>query len=362
MFVLRSSMKNSNLLTIILLVVGVFISGIILRELRVVLLPFAIALLLSIIFKPFVLKLKSKRLPMALSLFAVLLFSFFVLFLIGWVVFSSIQTFVGALPGYEARFSMALLDIQSDALAWAERFDLPISDFRWTNAIQMSSVTAVFTSGLGSFISFVSSAFLIVLFMLFILAGSGDLQNKVRLAFPEDQAIRIGVIVDTVDTRVRQYLVTKTLISMGTGLLTFLVLLALGVDFPLIWAVVAFVLNYIPSIGSIISVLFPFSLSLLQFDSLSVPLAVIVFLGVTQMLMGNVIEPRIMAFRLNLSPLLILVSLIFWGWLWGLLGMMLAVPLTATIKIVIENLQGLQPLAILMSGTAEEVPLSGKSN
>jgi AI-2 transport protein TqsA len=347
-------MKNSNLLTIILLILGVFISGVILKELRVVLLPFAIALLLSIIFKPFVLKLKSKRLPMALSLFAVLLFSFFVLFLIGWVVFSSIQTFVAALPGYEARFSIAILDLQTELVVWAERFDLPVSDFRWTNAIQLSSITSVLSSGVGSFISFVSSAFLIVLFMLFILAGSGDLQNKVRLAFPEVQALRISRIIDTVDTRVRQYLVTKTLISMGTGLLTFLVLLALGVDFPLIWAVVAFVLNYIPSIGSIIAVLFPFTLSLLQFDSLGVPFAVIVFLGVTQTLMGNVIEPRIMAFRLNLSPLLILVSLIFWGWLWGLLGMMLAVPLTATIKIVIENIQSMQPLAILMSGTNDE--------
>ncbi|TDI73039.1 MAG: AI-2E family transporter [Bacteroidetes bacterium] len=347
-------MKNSNLLTIILLILGVFISGVILRELRVVLLPFTIALLLSIIFKPFVMKLKSKRLPMALSLFGVLLFSFFVMFLVGWIVFSSIQTFVGALPGYEARFSMAILDFQADILLLAERFDLPVSDFRWTNAIQLSSVTSVLTSGLGSFISFVSSAFLIVLFMLFILAGSGDLQNKIRLAFPETQALRIAIIVDTVDTRVRQYLVTKTLISLGTGLLTFLVLLALGVDFPLIWAVVAFVLNYIPSIGSIIAVLFPFTLSLLQFDSLGVPFMVILFLGVTQMLMGNVIEPRIMAFRLNLSPLLILVSLIFWGWLWGLLGMMLAVPLTATLKIIIENLQALKPLAILMSGTVDE--------
>ena len=347
-------MKNSNLLTIILLILGVFISGIVLKELRVVLLPFAIALLLSIIFKPFVLKLKSKRLPMALSLFAVLLFSFFVLFLIGWVVFSSIQTFVGALPGYEARVSLAILDLQADIIVWAERFDLPVSDFRWTNAIQLSSITSVLSSGLGSFISFVSSAFLIVLFMLFILAGSGDLQNKVRMAFPETQALRIGRIIDTVDTQVRQYLVTKTLISLGTSLLTFLVLLALGVDFPLIWAVVAFVLNYIPSIGSIIAVLFPFTLSLLQFDSLAIPFAVIVFLGVTQLLMGNVIEPRIMAFRLNLSPLLILVSLIFWGWLWGLLGMMLAVPLTATIKIVIENLPAFQPLSILMSGTVDE--------
>jgi len=347
-------MKNSNLLTLILLILGVFISGIILLELRIVLVPFVIALLLSIIFKPVVLKLKSKRLPMALSLFGVLLVSFFVLFLIGWIVFSSIQTFVTALPAYEARISLAILDLQATALAWADTFDLPVSDFRWTSAIQLSSVTSVLTSGVGSFISFVSSLFLIVLFMLFILAGSGDLNRKVRIAFPEDQATKISRVIDAVDNQVREYLVTKTLISLGTGTLTFLILLAFGVDFPLIWGVVAFVLNYIPSIGSIIAVLFPFSLSLLQFDTLSVPFGIIILLGGAQMLMGNVIEPRIMAFRLNMSPLLVLVSLMFWGWLWGLLGMMLAVPLTATIKIVLENLESVRPISILMSGTMDE--------
>ena len=348
-------MKNSNLVTFILLILGVFISGIVMLELRVVLVPFVIALLLSIIFKPVVLKLKSKRLPMVLTLFGVLLVSFFVLFLIGWIVFSSVQTFVTALPAYEARISLAILNMQDTILAWAEAFDLPVSDFRWTNAIQLSSVTSVLSSGVGSFISFVSSLFLIVLFMLFILAGSGDLSRKVEIAFPPEQAVKINLVIDAVDTRVRQYLVTKTLISLGTGTLTFLILLAFGVDFPLIWGVVAFVLNYIPSIGSIIAVLFPFALSLLQFDTLTVPLGIIILLGGTQMLMGNVLEPRIMAFRLNMSPLLVLVSLIFWGWLWGLLGMMLAVPLTATIKIVIENLESVRPLSILMSGTMNDV-------
>jgi predicted PurR-regulated permease PerM len=128
----------------------------------------------------------------------------------------------------------------------------------------------------------------------------------------------------------------------------------LDVDFPLIWGLLAFVLNYIPNIGSVIAVLFPFFLSLLQFDSLTVPLLVLLLLGGIQMLMGNVVEPRIMAYSLNLSPLLILVSLIFWGWLWGLLGMMLAVPLTATVKIITENIEPLRPLSMLMTGVVEE--------
>ncbi|MCZ6706102.1 MAG: AI-2E family transporter, partial [Bacteroidetes bacterium] len=320
-------MKNNNLLAVILGLIAVFVIGVVLLELKTVLLPFAISLLLSIIFKPVVLRLKKGRVPMAISLFGVLLIFFLVLFLLGWVVFSSTETLVETLPSYEAKISAFMFNIQASVLALAERFDIQVTDFRWTDAIEFSSITSVLTTGVGSFIKFLSTTFLILLFMLFILAGAGDLAGKVRMAFPEAQANRIGDVVATIDTRVRQYLVTKTLISLGTGLLTFLFLLALGVDFPLIWGLLAFVLNYIPNVGSVIAVLFPFFLSLLQFDTLVAPMFVLILLGGIQMLMGNVIEPRIMAFSLNLSPLLILVSLIFWGWLWGVLGMMLAVPL-----------------------------------
>jgi len=287
---------------------------------------------------------------MAISLFGVLMIFFLVLFLLGWVVFSSTEALVETLPSYEAKISAFMFNIQASVLALAERFDIQVTDFRWTDAIEFSSITSVLTTGVGSFIKFLSTTFLILLFMLFILAGAGDLAGKVRMAFPEAQANRIGDVVATIDTKVRQYLVTKTLISLGTGLLTFLFLLALGVDFPLIWGLLAFVLNYIPNVGSVIAVLFPFFLSLLQFDTLVAPMLVLILLGGIQMLMGNVIEPRIMAFSLNLSPLLILVSLIFWGWLWGVLGMMLAVPLTATIKIITENIEPLKPLSVLMSG------------
>ncbi|MCH8122393.1 MAG: AI-2E family transporter [Bacteroidetes bacterium] len=343
-------MKNNNLLAVILGLIAVFVIGVVLLELKTVLLPFAISLLLSIIFKPVVLRLKKGRVPMAISLFGVLMIFFLVLFLLGWVVFSSTEALVETLPSYEAKISAFMFNIQASVLALAERFDIQVTDFRWTDAIEFSSITSVLTTGVGSFIKFLSTTFLILLFMLFILAGAGDLAGKVRMAFPEAQANRIGDVVATIDTKVRQYLVTKTLISLGTGLLTFLFLLALGVDFPLIWGLLAFVLNYIPNVGSVIAVLFPFFLSLLQFDTLVAPMLVLIILGGIQMLMGNVIEPRIMAFSLNLSPLLILVSLIFWGWLWGVLGMMLAVPLTATIKIITENIEPLKPLSVLMSG------------
>ena len=153
--------------------------------------------------------------------------------------------------------------------------------------------------------------------MLFILAESGQFSVRVRKAFPSSQASQIAAVLGNIDDQVRQYLMTKTLISGGTGVLTSLILWILGVDFALLWGFMAFLLNFIPNIGSVIATLLPFSLSLLQFESLTVPVLVLILLGTVQITMGNVVEPKVMAFSLNLSALVILVSLIFWGWLWA---------------------------------------------
>ncbi|MDA0874656.1 MAG: AI-2E family transporter [Bacteroidetes bacterium] len=346
--------KNSNLANVFLGVIAVFVLGVMMVQLRDVLLPFVMAVLLSIIFKPVIEWLRGKRVPMVIALFGVLLLFSVALFLIGWVLYASTVSFVAELPKYEAKMSVIVNGLESTIIGWANRFDVPLGDVQWSDAIQLSSVTAAITTGVGSFISFVTTTFLIVLFMLFILGSSGELGTKVRHAFPEQYADWMASVLRTVDSQVRQYLVTKTLISLATGALTWLVLFILGVDFPLVFAFIAFILNYIPNIGSTLAVIFPFVLTLLQFSSLSVPLGVLLGLGGTQMVMGNVVEPRIMGFSLNLSPLLILVSLFLWGWLWGIWGMVLAVPLMATIKIVLENLEGLRPWGKLMEGSRKE--------
>ena len=345
--------QNNNLINVFLGIITVFVMGVMLLELKAVLMPFVVALLLSIIFKPLILGLRKKRIPMVISLFGVLLLFSMVLFLLGWVLFSSTETFVQELPKYEAKIAVIADRLEATVMLTAERFNLQTSDFQWSDAVDISSVTAALTTGLGSFLSFVATTFMVLLFMLFLLAGSGDLAKKVRLSFPEEVSVRISSVIQIVDSQVRQYLVTKTLISLATGFFTWLVLMLIGVDFPLVFGFIAFVLNYIPNIGSTVAVLFPFSLTLLQFETAAVPLIVILGLGSIQVIMGNVIEPRIMGYSLNLSPLLILMSLIFWGWLWGVWGMVLAVPLTSTIKIVFENLESTKRFAKLMNGSID---------
>ena len=347
------SVSTQKLMLGLLFVLALFVVGVILNELRTVLLPLAIALLLSNIFKPVVTFLKGKRVPTILALFVVLLSFATLLFLLSLILYSSVDTFTQELPKYQGRVTQSIQSAIQSIQELAARFDVTLEGLWWRDAIQLSSITSAVTSGIGSFITLASYTFLIVLFMLFILAESGQFSVRVRKAFPSSQASQIAAVLGNIDDQVRQYLMTKTLISGGTGVLTSLILWILGVDFALLWGFMAFLLNFIPNIGSVIATLLPFSLSLLQFESLTVPVLVLILLGTVQITMGNVVEPKVMAFSLNLSALVILVSLIFWGWLWGIWGMILAVPFTATLKIVFENIEPLRPISVLMSGVEE---------
>jgi predicted PurR-regulated permease PerM len=342
-------MKNYNLIGVLLGVIAVFFVGVVLLELRSVLIPFVVALLLSIIFKPIVQHLRQRRLPTAVALVAVLLTFFLVVFLVGWTLYTSTATMAGELPRYEERIGRMFDNMERFIDERAAAMNIDVGEISLEDTVDVTAVRAALTSGVGSFLSFMGSMFLVLLFMMFILAGSGDLAEKVRHAFPADHADRIARVIANVDSQVRRYLVTKTVVSLGTGILSFLVLLILGVDFPLVWGFLAFVLNYIPNLGSIVAVMFPVFLSALQFESFGIGILVLGLLVSCQTLMANIVEPRMMGFSLNLSPLLILVSLIFWGWLWGTWGMVLAVPLTSAIKILFENVEPLHPLSVLMS-------------
>lgn len=357
-------MRNSRLVTALLIIIAGFIVGVILYLLRTVLLPFVIALLLSNLFIPVVRWLRDRKVPTIVALFVVLLSVSAVLFLLSLILYSSVASFIEELPKYQARLTSVIVSGESQIGIWAE--ELGVTEIpKWSELLDLTAVTSAITTGIGSFLSIVTYTFLVVLFMLFMLAESAEVGVRIRRAFDGDQSNQIATMLRNIDGQVRQYLLTKTLISLGTGLLTTVVLWILGVDFALLFGFLAFLLNFIPNVGSMIAALLPFVLTLLQFETFTVPLTVLLLLGGVQLLMGNILEPRLMAVSLNLSALLVLISLIFWGWLWGILGMVLAVPLTATLKIIFENVEPLKPIAVLMSGSSETklaVPLDDPSS
>jgi predicted PurR-regulated permease PerM len=189
--------------------------------------------------------------------------------------------------------------------------------------------------------------------MLFMISGTGNLAAKVKIAFPLEKADKIIDSLQNIGRQIRRYIVVKILMNGVTGILTFIILWLLGVDFPVFWSIVAFLVCFIPNIGAVIAIGSPFIFSLLQFDSFTIPILLIIILSLVYTVLGSIVEPKFMASTLNLSVLLILIALIFWSLVWGPWGMVLAIPLTTIIKIIFANVKPLKPLSILMGSKTE---------
>ncbi len=331
-------------------IIVVLILGVMAYQLKSVLLPFLFALFLSYIFKPMVFFLKRKHVPSPLALLLVFVIISGLFFGLFTIVYSSVESFVSEAPKYQDKLALLLRESALVLDQLASRFGIKPDAVNLSDLIDVSAITSIITSSAGSFIEGMGNTFLVLLLMFFILAGSGDLIAKVRYAMDEKKSAALSSMMESIDIRVRQYLIAKTLISLLAGVLTTVILLLFGVDFALLWGFLAFLLNFIPNIGSILSVVLPFTISLLQYGDLTTSILILVLLVAMHMVVGNVIEPKVMQFSLDLSPLLVLAGLIFWGWMWGVWGMILAVPMMSIMKIVFENVETLRPIGILMSG------------
>jgi AI-2 transport protein TqsA len=346
--------KDQKITTAFLGVLVLIALGGVLVWMQSVVLPLVIAVLLSYIFKPVVLFLRAKRFPNAVALVVVFLVIAGLFFGLGAMLYSTVNAFVKAFPKYQDRLTLLLYDSSHLIERLAADAGVRLDGMRLTDVIDVSAIGSLVASSAGSFVTLLGNLVLVLLFMFFILAGSGDIIAKLKSAISIKQSSTLAAMIETVDLKVRRYLIAKTLISLLTGAVTSIILLILGVDFALLWGFITFLLNFIPTVGSIVAVFFPFLFSLLQFDTFTIPLLTLILLAVAQNSIGNVLEPRFVARSLNLSPLLVLVALLFWGWIWGIWGMILSVPMMSTIKIICENVDSLKPVAALMSGSVEE--------
>jgi predicted PurR-regulated permease PerM len=213
-----------------------------------------------------------------------------------------------------------------------------------------SRIRDVFRSAVGNFLEFLTATFVVLIYTIFLIAERVSLPGRVARAFGDARAKDIMAVVESINRAVHDYIALKTLVSFLQGLLSFAVLAAFGVDFAVMWGVLIFLFNFIPYIGSFVAVSLPIVLSILQFaEEPWKPLLITILLLLIQRVVDNFIEPRLTGHKLGLSPLLVLLSLAFWGWLWGVVGMILAVPLTVIVKIILENIRETKPLATLMS-------------
>jgi len=211
------------------------------------------------------------------------------------------------------------------------------------------SISGVITTTLSSITRFLSNTVLVMLFLLFILMGRNQFNKKLEMAFDKKRSSRVVAVFTNINEQIQKYILMKTLISLITAALVTGVLMYFNVEFAMIWGILTFLLNFIPSIGSVIATILPVTTALIQFESYLTIILVAAILISIQFIMGNVVDPQVVGGSVNLSPLVVLFSLIFWGWLWGIIGMFLAVPLSVVIKIVMENIDSLRFISVLMS-------------
>jgi len=198
--------------------------------------------------------------------------------------------------------------------------------------------------------SLLGQAGLIVVYVIFLLIEQRRFDRKLSVLFPDPDRERwVRGVLGRIQTDIQTYIWIKTLTSVLTGAVSYAVLTIVGVDYAPFWAVIIFLLNYIPTIGSLLGVTFPAVLALVQFGSPAPFLVIVGVLGAVQFTIGNIIEPRLMGRSLNMSPLVVILSLVVWGQVWGVVGMFLCVPLTGMIMIVLTYVPRARWVAVLLS-------------
>lgn len=333
----------------VLLLICVVLFFSVLKVTQTVIQPVVLAVFLSLVALPLIRKMKQKlRLPWLLGIFITLILFSVLIALIAHLLQTSIGAILDAYPRYERRF----LALYKQA---AEQFNLNYDEGKTLieNLLSQLKIRQYLQSTALSLstgaISFLKNLFIVFMMYTFLLIEAEAFQTKISIAFEGKLRHRVKSIIVNVIVDTTRFFSIKFLISLATGIVVYVGLKIIGLDFAVIWAFLAFLLNFIPTFGSTISFLLTTFFATIQFyPSVGrIVFVALLMLGVNFVL-GNIVEPRIEGDNLDLSPFFILVSLSIWGWLWGFMGMILAVPFTVMIKIICENIPQLKPAAILL--------------
>ncbi|HAM78336.1 MAG TPA: AI-2E family transporter [Treponema sp.] len=321
----------------------------ILKILNAFFIPLTVSILLSFVFYPFCKKLHKLRIPWALCVIIVIVVALFALYFIGNLLANSLSTIVHTYPKYEERFtSIYQTFCRTFKIHYEEDSSLFVN--LWNSIKVRSTLQNMAFTLSGSIVDFTKKFLVVGLLTIFLLLEINSMKDKITKAFPiREFGKKILNIAENTISDVTHYISIKFIISLLTGILVFAITFFAKMDFPVLWGFLSFVLNFIPSFGSIISCALTTLFALLQFYP---EWGLVLFIGIAtvsiNMILGNIIEPRWEGSDLGISPFIILVSLSFWGWMWGFLGMILAVPLMVIIKIVCENIELLQPFAVII--------------
>ena len=321
-------------------ILAVIAVGAVLKIAQAVVIPLLIAWLLSYLLAPVVnFLVRRLRFPALLAVACVVILLLLAAWGAGVVIQQRLLAFAKAFPAYQLRLA--------DLLAqYGDQLSIPASVLKDTDWNAQIGPLVLKTSRF--FIAFISNAILVLIFLVFMLLAKPYANDKIRAALA-DRADAFIDISNAISRQIGTYLGALFVISFVTGLCVWGALAWLGVEFAFAWGLLAFVLNFIPTLGSIVASIPPVLMAIAQHAPDLWPAAgVALVLFLIQQTLGNFIAPKVYGDRLNLSPVVILLFLLFWGWLWGVVGALLAVPLAAAIQITLAQIPVLSPLAVLM--------------
>ncbi len=342
---MQTKSQSTIKILVIMASIVVILAGI--KAATAIVVPFLLSVFIAMACSPIITWANQYRLPRAIAVVLVILIIVTFGLILAGLVSQSMNEFSLNIPRYREQLD--------GEFAWAigqlDTFNISVDKQQLLSYLDPGAAMNMATNLLSSLGGVLTDFLLILLIVVFMLFEAESVPKKIHIAL-DDPSMKIQQI-DKFLVSVKNYLAIKTLVSLGTGIIIGLWLYFLGVDHFLLWAVLAFLLNYIPNIGSIIAAVPAVLLAFVQLGATAAGLTALGFV-VSNMVMGNVIEPRYMGRGLGLSTLIVFLSLIFWGWLLGTVGMLLSVPLTMIVKIALESSPDTRWVALLLASDSDE--------
>ena len=307
-----------------------------------IIIPFLLAVFISTLCAPLLYWLERRGVPNGLAVLIIFLGLLVTAILLMTFVGRSMNSLSRQLPTYQERLAVTITQV----ITWlnSQGADIDANNFLITDYFSPRVLMNLVSYGLAILRVLFTNMFLILLIVLFILLETSGFPGKLQAAFPDPEVLGH---FQTIRANVNRYMGLKALISLATGVSIWILLALIGVDFPGTWALLAFFLNFIPAIGSIIAAVPAVLWALMQLGLTSAVLTVLAYL-VVNVVIGNFLDPRIIGKKLGLSPLVVIISLIFWGWVLGPIGMLLSVPLTMIAKIALATNEDTRWIAVML--------------
>ncbi|MFQ3578675.1 MAG: AI-2E family transporter [Bacteroidales bacterium] len=310
-------------------------------------LPFFIALLLWVhikVLSSYISKIpliKRNLHPVILNFFSLIIISYFLYVIIRFLALN-ISELIDKIPDYENNITILLENIK-------KQYNIDLTG-KIKNYVNDFNIANFFTLIFNSLYSLFSDVFIIFLYTIFLILEDAVFIKKLRAIFEDTEKYeRTRAMIDQLSRAIYNYFSLKTLVCLTSGIVNWIILSIIGLEFAFFVAFLVFLLNYIPTIGTLTAVIIPCMFTLLQFNDFTLFFIIFAIIGGFQVFLGNFLEPKIMGHSLNISPLIVIITLLFWGSIWGILGMILSVPITVMLIIIFAQFRQTRSIAILLS-------------